>query len=263
MKKKIFLTFDLDYWHNSEFLKKYLPKNKNQLEDFVKESTESILNLLNQYNQRATFFVLGEIAEKYPKLIKRIHQSGHEIASHGYSHTILSELGKESFEKEIKKTNKVIKETIGQDPIGFRAPNFSLDNKTRWAFKVLEKHGLQYDSSIYPFSFTSFCLPSFRKVLNVSSVTELMPSLGGFYFRVLPLWLYLALVKLISRTSPPIIFIHPHELFKSAPKIEPAPWFLKKVKYWGTKSALDKFEKLLKKFKCISIKEYLNENSTN
>ncbi len=253
-KKKIILTFDLEFWYNSKFLKKYLSQNEDPPNDYVRESVEPILNLLKQHNQKVTFFVLGQIAERHPELIKKIFQSGHEIASHGYSHTILSQLGKDGFEREIEKTNQIIEQIIGQKPTGFRAPNFSLNNKTKWAFDILKKHGFKYDSSIHPFSF--------KKNFQYS-LKELPPSLGGIYFRAFPFWFYLILVRIFSKTDSPVIYLHPHELFDSAPRIESAPRFLKKIKYWGTKSALDKFEKLLKKFKCISIKEHLNESTPN
>lgn len=252
MKKKIILTFDLDFWHGGKFLKKYLPQDKNSLKDFVKEPTEPILDLLNRYNQKATFFVLGEIARKYPRLIKEIDQSGHEIASHGYSHKLLTELNPEEFEKEIIKTNQVIEEITGQKPIGFRAPNFSLKTTTKWAFQILEKHNFQYDSSVHPLSF--------EKIYPDYSIKELPPSLGGVYFRIFPLKAYLALTKLISKTTPPIIYLHPYELFDSTPRIESAPWFKKKIKYFGIKNALTKFKKMLKKFDFISIKNYLDES---
>jgi len=247
MKKKIILTFDLDFWYSGEFLKQYLPQDKKLLKDFVREPTEPVLDLLGQYNQKATFFVLGEIAQKYPQLIKRISQAGHEIASHGYSHKVLSELREEEFEKEILKTNQIIEKITGQNPIGFRAPNFSLNNKTKWAFKILEKYNFQYDSSTHPLSF--------KKVSSDCSIRELSPSLGGICFRILPLWLYLTLTRLIAKTNPPIIFLHPYELFESTPRIETAPWTMKKIKYFGIKNALNKFEKMLKKFNFISIGE--------
>ena len=254
MKKKIILTFDLDFWHSGQFLKKYLPKDKSLLKDFVREPTEPILNLLKQHNQKATFFVLGQIAEKYPDLIKKISQLGHEIASHGYSHQILEDLGPEEFEKEISKTNQIIEKITNQRPIGFRAPNFSLNYKTQWAFKILEKYNFQYDSSIHPLSI--------HKSLN-SSIIEIPPSLGGIYFRVLPLKLYLSLIKYTIKIKTPVIYLHLHELFPSTPRIESAPYLRKKIKYIGIKNALNKFEKILKKFNLISIKNYLDENPTN
>lgn len=251
MKEKIILTFDLDFWYNGEFFKEYLPQDKKSLGDFVEEPTLLLLNLLEKYNQKATFFVLGQIAEKYPQLIKKISEAGHEIASHGYSHTILEELGSNKFEEEILKTNQLIEKAIGKKPIGFRAPNFSLNQKTNWAFKILAKHNFQYDSSFHPLIN--------KEITNPSSVKELSSSLGGIYFRALPLFLYLRLIK----GTPLIIYLHPYELLASSPRLKSAPWWKRKIKYIGTKNALNKFKKLLKEFNFISIKQYLDENSIN
>lgn len=251
MKPRAILTFDLEFWYNSKFLKKYLPENKNQLDDCVEKPTELLLDLLNKYNQRATFFVLGEVAKKYPNLIKRISDLGHEIASHGYSHKTLYELDKKSFEKEIKLSKEIIKNITGKEPKGFRAPNFSLNKKTKWALEILKKYNFQYDSSAHPLK--SFKIPS--------QIPETPPSLGGIYFRILPLGLYLLLIKILSKIKILVLYFHPYELFESAPKIESAPWWKKKIKYWGAKTAWKKFEKLMKKFNFISVEQYLNENT--
>jgi len=255
MKPKAILTFDFEFWYNSQFLKKYLPKDKSFSGDYIEESIEPILNLLTQYNQKATFFVLGQIAEKNPEIIKRIFQAGHEIASHGYSHKLLNELEPKEFEEEIIKTNQIIEKIVNQKPIGFRAPAFSLNNQTKWALEILNKYNFQYDSSIHPLLF--------KKTFNNSFLKELSCSLGGIYFRLLPLKIYVYLTKLFSKTEIPIVYFHPNELFESAPQIQSGPWWKTKIKYIGTKNALTKFEKLLKKFNFISIKQYLDENLIN
>lgn len=254
MKFQAILTFDLEFWFNSQFLKKHLPKDKNSLKGFVEEPTELLLDLLNRYNQKATFFVLGQIAERYPKTIKRIFDLGHEIASHGYSHQLLNELGPREFEKEIFQTNQIIERITGQKPIGFRAPNFSLNHRTKWALKILTKYNFQYDSSISPLSA--------RKSFN-SSIIQIPPSLGGIYFRILPLGLYLGLIRYTTKMKPPVLYLHPYELSNSTPRIESAPWYKKKIKYWGTKGAWKKLEKLMVKFNFISIEKYLDENPPN
>lgn len=248
MERKIVLSFDLEFWHNSGFLKKYLPKEKNLLVDYIIESTEPILELLKKHGHLATFFVLGRVAEKYPELIKKIYDSGHEIASHGYSHKPLFDLNEVTFQKEIELTNNILKNITEAEPKGFRAPNFSLNQETKWALKIIEKN-FRYDSSLDPLNFSKFSMP----------VLEIPPSLGGIYFRILPLKLYLFLAKLLSKQKIPVLYLHPYELFESSPKINSAPWHKKKIKYWGTKTAWYKFEKLLKERDSISIEEYLNE----
>lgn len=251
MKAKAILTFDLEFWYNSKFLKKYLPKNK--LKDYAEEPVALLLDILDKYHQGATFFVLGQLAEKYPKLIKKISDEEHEIASHGYSHKTLHELGIKNFEREIDLSKKITKIIIDKAPKGFRAPNFSLNKKTKWALKILKKHNFQYDSSIHPLS----------HIKMSNQILEIPPSLGGIYFRILPLRLYFFLIKHFSKTKIPVLYFHPYELFSSAPKIKAAPWYKRKIKYWGTKNAWEKFEKLMKKFNFISIEQYLDESSSD
>jgi peptidoglycan/xylan/chitin deacetylase (PgdA/CDA1 family) len=243
-KSKAILTFDLEFWYNSKFLKKYLPENKNQLDDCVEKPTELLLDLLKKYNQRATFFVLGRVAEKYPNLIKKISDLKHEIASHGYSHKSLWELTEEGFEKEIELSKKIIKNIINKEPKGFRAPNFSLNKKTKWALEVI-KNNFKYDSSVHP-------LNLFR---IKSQILEIYPSLGSIYFRILPLWLYCFLIKYFSKNRIPVLYFHLQDFFEFIPKIK-APWLKRKIKYWGLKNSWKKFEKLIEKFNFISIEQY-------
>lgn len=253
MKGKFILTFDLEFWYNSGFLNKYLlPEEKNSLTDYIIESIEPILELLKQHGHKATFFVLGKVAEKYPELIKKIFDEGHEIASHGYSHTPLFELNELQLRKDVELTNAILEKITNSKPRGFRAPNFSLNKKTLWAGKILENY-FQYDSSGHPLKFSSLQIP----------IQKISPSLGGIYFRALPLKLYFLAVKTFSKYKIPVIYFHPYELFESAPKINSAPWLKKKIKYIGTKSAWKKFEKLMEKYQFISIKQYLNENPSD
>jgi len=247
MKSKAILTFDLEFWYNSKFLKKYLPKNTNQLEDYTKESISLLLDLLKKYNQQATFFVLGQLAEKYPKIIKKIADEGQEIACHGYSHMPLNELNQNKFGKELKISKNILKNIIGKEPKGFRAPNFSLNKKTKWALGILKKYNFQYDSSSHP-------LKPFKAS---GQFQQIPPSLGGIYFRIFPLWLYISLIKIFSRIKIPVLYFHPYEFFKFSLEIKNAPCYKRKIKYWGTKNAWKKFERLMKKFNFISIEQYL------
>ncbi|MBI4708686.1 MAG: polysaccharide deacetylase family protein [Candidatus Portnoybacteria bacterium] len=250
MKQKAILTFDLEFWYNSKFLKKYLAKDKNHLNDFIKESVLPLLDILKKHQHQATFFVLGELAEKYPDLIRKIKEAGYEIASHGLTHRPLDELNEISFKDEIVVSKKTIKDITGEEPKGFRAPNFSLKKNYQWSLKILGNEGFRYDSSIHPLSLRRVSGP----------IKEVYSSLGGIYFRILPLSLYLFLVKFFSKEKLPVLYFHPYELFESSPKIKSGPWIKRKIKYWGTKTAWKKFEKLMNRFNFISIRQYLESS---
>lgn len=285
MKPPIILTFDLEFWYNSDFLKNYLPKDVDNLDDKILESTLPLLTLLKKNQIKATFFVLGQVAEKYPELIKKIHQDSHEIASHGYSHKVLSELKPKEFEEEIKKSVNLLKEITGENPLGFRAPNFSLTNQSRWAIPVLGKYGFKYDSSIFPvktklygnstapFKNYKISKENIFKEDKKSKLIEFplgvyhlnkirIPIAGGIYFRLMPLFFYKKFLRSLLKRNDIILYFHPHELYNFIPKIN-APWWKKKLKYWGVNKSYHKFEKLLKSFSFISIKEYFQDGNLN
>jgi polysaccharide deacetylase family protein (PEP-CTERM system associated) len=267
-KKRLILSFDLEFWYNSEFIKNYIPKGIESFDDKTIESTIPLLKILKRFNTKATFFVLGKVAEKYPDLIRQIANDGHEIASHGYSHKTLNDLTPIEFEEEIKKSVRLLEKINGVKPIGFRAPNFSLNNKTKWALKILERNGFKYDSSIFPFKTPLYGdSKAPLEIYKISkNITEFpiavyqkaalrIPIAGGFYFRLIPLSIYQTILVSIQKKRDAVIYLHPHELYNFIPNLK-IPWWKKKLKYWGVNNSLVKFEELLKKFELISINNY-------
>ncbi|MDP3990934.1 MAG: polysaccharide deacetylase family protein [Candidatus Nealsonbacteria bacterium] len=235
-KNKIILTFDLEFWYDTEFLKEYLPESR---QDCLVESVLPVLNLLKKYNAQATFFTTGKVMEKYPELIKQIHSQGHEIASHGYSHEFLGKLAKEKFVEEMKKCVELTEKTIGEKPKGFRAPCFSLNKKTSWALLILAELGFKYHSG--------------RSSMPGSALLEVPAGYsGGVYFRLLPVFFFKYLLK-----KQRILYLHPHELYKDTPIIERAPGFKKFLKYYRVKDSLNKLEKLLQSFQFGSVEQVL------
>lgn len=255
------LSIDLEYWWCNEFLTDYLPEKRD---DQFPESVIPLLELLDKYKIKATFFVLGAVAERHPDLIEEIYNNGHEIACHSYSHTTLYKLGKEGFEKEIIKSL----ELIGKyNPIGFRAPSFSINNETKWAFDILEKHGFKYDSSIFPIKTMLYGVPnaplniyrpSKRDIskhdpngkiiefpLTVINIGMNIPIAGGFYLRALPLWFLKWGIKKVNKSRQAILYIHPWETYSGTPRLN-IPTFSKFITYYGINKSLVKFESLLK-----------------
>lgn len=270
------LVIDLEHWYSPELLKGYLPKN---LIDQDKESVMPILDLLEKYNVKATFAVLGSVAEKNSELIKDIYSRGHEIASHGYSHKMLHELGKEGFEEEIKKSVELLSSITGEQPIGFRAPSFSIDNSTKWAFEILEKYGFEYDASIFPVKTMlygepnaplSIYKPSKENVtkhdpkgnitefpMTVLKLGKNIPLAGGFYMRITPLWILILGLKLVNKKRPSILYIHPWEFYPGTPRFN-LPLFSRFITYYGINSNMSKLESLLRKFRFTSVRAILN-----
>ena len=145
------LTIDLEDWYHGccAAAEPVVPAEKRR----VRQNTECLLDLLSECGVRATFFVLGSVVQEDPALIPMIAARGHEIASHGYSHTLIPLLGPELFRDEVRRTAQVIKRQAGYLPLGFRAPQWSLGPDTPWALEILRQEGCRYDSSYNPLPF--------------------------------------------------------------------------------------------------------------
>lgn len=273
------LVIDLEHWHCIELLRNHIPENPV---DQITESTRPILDLLDKHKIRATFAVLGTVAEQHPELVKEIHDKGHEIASHAWSHRTLHELGKEAFEDEIKKSVKLLESITGESPIGFRAPSFSIDNSTKWALGILEKYGFEYDASVFPFDAKIYGVPNaplhiyrpsyddltkedFNGAIIEFPMTVLklgnnIPIAGGFYLRLLPSWFLKFGIREVNKDRPAIVYIHPWETYTRTPTMN-IPWLKKFVTYYGINSALNKFENLIIEFKFKPVCDILNSYS--
>jgi polysaccharide deacetylase family protein (PEP-CTERM system associated) len=269
------LVVDLEHWHSNEFLTDYLPAEPV---DQIPESVQPILDLLGSYNVRATFAVLGSVAEKHPELVKKIYDQGHEIASHAWSHKTLYVLGKEEFEDEIRRSVDLLTSITGERPVGFRAPSFSIDNSTKWAFEILEKYRFKYDASVFPIKTMIYGVPNaplhiyrpskaditkedplgniIEFPMTVLKMGKNIPIAGGFYLRVLPLWFLRYGIRAVNKDRPAIIYIHPWETYSRTPRLK-VPMFSKFVAYYGINSALKKLEGLLNEFEFASIRDVL------
>ncbi len=276
--KKMINAFsvDLEPWYSAELVRRHFPSKEK---DYIVESVMPILELLDRYNTKATFFVLGIVAEQHPEVVKNIFDKGHEIASHGYSHKMLHELGKEGFEQEIKKSVTLLETITGEKPLGFRAPSFSLDNSTKWALEVLKTYGFKYDASIFPVKTMLYGVPKaplhpYRPAMDditqenhdgkiiefpmtVLRLWKNIPIAGGFYFRTLPFWFLRWSLKRVNRTGPAIIYVHPWETHPQTPRLKTLGFTSRFITYHGIGSALKKLEGLLREFEFKPVYEVL------
>ncbi|MES2223533.1 MAG: polysaccharide deacetylase family protein [Patescibacteria group bacterium] len=282
MKKKVMLTFDLEFWYEGKWLKPYItPEMEGR--DALIESMLPILAILKKNGHKATFFTTNSVVLKYSDLIKRMSDEGHEIASHSVRHLRLEEVGKNTFEAEFKNHLDLIESITGKRPKGFRAPHFSLNNKTLWLLPILKACRISYDSSIFPIKTPEYGVSgaprnsypiSFSNVAKedpLSSLIEipqatlqtgfgLVPIAGGIYFRLFPRIVFEYLFKkALRQNTTPMLYFHPHELCKNTPKIQ-GPVIKTMLKYWGTNKSLKKFEKLSEKFEFDSIENILEIN---
>lgn len=274
----IALSFDLEYWWCSELLNQEKLSHKPEI---LTEATHLVLQMLDKYRIKSTFFILGTVAEKFPQLVSTIHKKGHEVASHSHSHSNVFELSPDQFEEEVKNSTDILTSITYEKPIGFRAPNFSFDQRTPWAYGILEKYGYQYSSSVFPFKTKLYGLPKApvypyspsRENLEVpdpegkfiefpASVLEVLgkniPVAGGFYFRVLPLrFTHFALGHIVRR-RPAVFYLHMRDLYAQLPRFNSLSLKERLFHYWGLKTSLRKFEALLQHFDFMPVKEALD-----
>ena len=122
----------------------------DQLEHRVENNTRAVLSLFDEAGIRATFFILGWVAERYPALIRQIVAGGHEIANHGYDHARVLTLSPDQFRADLDRSRKLLEDSSGQKVTGYRAPSFSIDQRTPWAHEILAEQGYAYSSSVAP-----------------------------------------------------------------------------------------------------------------
>ena len=195
----------------------------------VVKNTINILELLETNGTKATFFILGIVAEHYPDLIKNISEQGHELGVHGYHHLEFSKITPEKAFQEIDSAKKLIEDISGEQVYGHRAPAFSINEETSWGLDVVAEAGFQYDSSIVPIQSGRYGWPEFSKEITEISTKEgrslievpisttkilkwEIPACGGRYLQILPYkFTRNAFIK-ISRQRPAIVYMHPYEV---------------------------------------------------
>ena len=238
------MTVDVeDYFHVNAF-KHVIPTGDwDKWPCRVVKNTQLILELFEQKELKATFFVLGWVAERYPELVREIDQAGHEVASHGYSHQLVFNQERAVFYQETKKSKQMLEDTIGKPVQGYRAASYSITNKSLWALDVLAELGFTWDSSIFPIHHDTYGIASSPEepyTLTTLSGAKLIefplttakvlglkiPAAGGGYFRQYPYflsrWLFRQAGEAVNK--PAIFYLHPWEVDPEQPRIPNAGW---------------------------------------
>lgn len=268
------LSIDVEDWFCTHNISHLIPReNWEYCELRVAKSTERILRLLEKHNTRATFFILGWIAERLPQLVQEIEQRGHEIGVHGYNHLLLTKTTPVAFEEDLTKAIAVLKGSgLRQEILGFRAPSFTLVESTRWALPILERHNIRYDSSVFPVGFhPDYGMP--EAPLTPFKITENLyefpltcieifgrriPCSGGAYFRIFPyFFIKLGIKKCNAQGRPAIFYLHPWELDPEQPRIK-LPWMKRFRHYYNLHKVEDRLDRLLSDFHFTTVKEVLN-----
>lgn len=275
MMVKNVLTIDWEDWYQGNPEIAY--ERADEFESRITLETKLILKILKKNKIKATFFLLGHLVEKYPKLVAQIAKDGHELASHGYSHRQLYYLSPRQFKDELEKTAKAIYKACGKKPVGFRASNWSINQSTWWAIRILKQVGYHYDSSIFPTKNYSYGMPKTPRFpyqhknglieippSTIKIIGQNIPCCGGFFLRLWPSWFSVWAVNQLNRQKQPaIIHIHPWEVDKQQPINLPIPWLTKLIHYWNIKGTQKKLEKLISRRKFVTMKEYAEILKTN
>lgn len=276
------LTIDVeDYYQVSAFEHVVSYSEWGNYQSRVTTNTLKILNLLDESGTKATFFILGWIAEKFPEIVRQIKEKGHEIASHGYKHSIIYNFTPEEFRNDLRKSKSILENLVGVKIKGYRAPSFSITHNSIWALEILSEEGFEYDSSVFPIYHDRYGIPSARfhpyKIYlnNGKTIFEFppltyrffgknLPLGGGGYMRLLPVRLMIWQLKRINLCNiPGVIYFHPWELDPNQPFIDSGSKLTNLRHKIGLKKMEEKIIKLLKHINFSSIDFIINNYSFN
>jgi len=233
------LTVDVeDYFMVSAFSDVVGVHQWGNFESRINNSTLRVLDIIDRYSIKGTFFVLGWVAERYPWIVKEIDNRGHEVACHSYCHRLVYNMTSEEFREDTRKAKAIIEGIIGKEISGYRAPSYSITEKSLWALKILAEEGFKYDSSIFPIRHDRYGFPAYSrfpkmeatgtdgKILEIPLSTikifgENLPVGGGGYLRMYPLWFsHYAIRELNEKEKKSaIVYVHPWELDPDQPRL--------------------------------------------
>jgi polysaccharide deacetylase family protein (PEP-CTERM system associated) len=273
IKKVIALSFDIEDWFTVRNMRDVFKLEEwDQQELRVRIGLDFILEALEKKNIKATFFILGWLADKCPQIVKDIDNAGHEICSHGHSHTPIDLLTPDQFENDLKMSIDSLRGITGKKIKGFRAPSFSITKKTFWAIDILKKHAIEYDSSIFSIIHPDYGINHFPTgITDLGGILELpmkkgdffgasIPVCGGGYFRLLPYSLIKSSLNQTLKNESMIMYFHPWEFDPDQPRIG-----LSKLKrfrhYVGLGSNRHKFLNLLNDFEFTTIESMIKSES--
>lgn len=270
-------SIDVEEYFQVGALERYVPRERwTSLESRIHRSVEELLGLLDETRTRATCFTLGWIADRYPGLVRKLADAGHEVASHGWDHVRVTNQDRASFRKSVHRTKKLLEDITGAPVLGFRAPSFSIVPGRAWALDVLLEEGYRYDSSLFPvrrpdgYGYAGTPRDPYLRQCASGSLLELpmttlriagvnLPAAGGGYFRLLPYAITSAAFRACEgRGQPGMFYIHPWELDSGQPRFAVAP--LTRLRHYGGLSRTrNRLRRLLHEFRFRPVADSLLE----
>lgn len=265
-----YLTIDVeDYFQVAAFADIVSPGSWNDMEPRIQTTMPVILDLLKEHGVRATFFVVGWLAEKKPELVRHIVAEGHEIGCHSYWHRKIYELTPEEFRQDTLKAKAVLEKISNKAVSAYRAPSYSITKKSLWALDILKEAGFTTDSSIFPIRHDLYGIPGsprFPYRLSRQGIDEFpistsvllgrnIPVAGGGYFRLFPYWFTKFALKRINQkeNQPFVFYLHPWEIDNGQPRFKKARLLSKFRHYNNLDKTLGRFKRLLNDFEFIPL----------
>ena len=269
-----------DYFQVSAFESRVSRKRWDQYESRVVNNTETLLRLFDESQVRGTFFILGWVAERFPGLAKRIVGEGHELASHGYWHRLVYDMTPEEFARDIRDCHDAIASATGVEVNAYRAPSFSITDRSLWGLRVLVELGYQFDSSVFPirghdrYGYSGGLKEIHEIQTGAGKLVEFPPTVGslfrvplpvgGGYFRIFPLALTQKSMAESSRVGKPAMFYtHPWEYDPEQPRIGGVGWKSRIRHYTGLKGSRGKLVHLLGTHRFDTMTVSINDFRTN
>ena len=208
----------------------------------VVNNTHRVMDLLEEHGLKATFFVLGWVAERFPMLVRDLSDAGHEVACHGFGHELVYNLGPDAFRKDLRLGKTTLEDITGRPVLGYRAPSYSITSKSLWALDILIEEGFTYDSSIFPIYHDNYGIPGAERFphdikreggtirefplttlnMNLPGKTMALPIAGGGYLRLLPAGMIHWGMRRINQLDgqPAVLYFHPWEIDPDQPRIK-------------------------------------------
>lgn len=271
------LSVDLeDYYHVSAYNQTVGQDQWSSQEDRVERNTDLLLQFFDEAGCKATFFTLGWVVEQHPEIIRRLAEQGHEIACHSLRHRTVYEMSPGDFREDTRRAKELLEDASGKQVLGYRAPSFSITEKSLWAFEILTSLGFTYDSSIFPVRHVNYGMPTVSRasfVVNTShgpivefpmTTLELAgtrsPLGGGAYLRLLPYWYTRWGIQYLNRREnrPVCVYVHPWEIDPGQPRLKGTLTAALRHRF-GLSGLEKKLRSLLHDFEFCPLSELLEE----
>ena len=274
------LTIDVEDWfHASTLAEKINSVGVDRWQSRISGTLRRVLDLLEEEETKATFFVLGSVAERFPEIVRAIKQRNHKVASHGFAHHSIYSQTKEEFKEDVRRSLSVLENITGDKIKGYRAPNFSITTESLWAYEILAGLGIEYSSSIFPTKhiLQAYGIPQAPKdpfilrlddgksivefpLSTVRILGKCFPFGGGAYLRLFPYWYSKWSIKRLNRGGKPAtIYFHPWELDPDQPRLDLN--LLARTRHYFNLDIMEtKIRRLLKTFRFQSIEETFQDS---